>query len=807
MAAHPLPAAALGLVILFALATTTQSNPCLNCSKDFKTLSCSLSTPEEERYTLKITDHKDVKDGALSYQCHYTTQQVHFTFHKGCNFSSVQSVTFKRCPLFNVSFSEIFTQLGIFPENVLQLIFENSGTRKDLKLETWHLSGLTNLEILQLNNNQFTSLPPDILKATPNLEHFLFSRNSMPSLPETIFANTPKLVTINLLNNNFESLPENLLVNVSSLAVLRIYGNALREFNPKLFANIPEVYNLELSINKLTKLTSDTFQYLPKLQQLYLKLNDLESLPEDIFHNCPDLQIVHLRNNRLLFIPSELFNMSKNISDFDFHNNEVTKIPQLLFQGLENLTTLTMSENSLEDIPDGTFTDLVKLEKLLLQNNPLKTIPPGSFDQQRRIKRLSLANTSLTDLPDNIFKNCESLEEIDLSDNHLSKLKSTFFPHSTTVLRSLKLSKNNLSFSALTSDPRAGEAGEVLVEQFPLSDQVSLIDLILNNNNIKVIPHALRNLKKLRRLDLKNNSIEYLDYYEFLFGQDRIDFDPNDASQSILQNSELKQYVNVELRDNPLVCDCNLYKFSQLVQDKISEEEKDKIQLKVVDKARVKCSFPNDRSVQKLVRTLDISILVCYRNHCHPSCDCATRPHDHMFIMECAHQRLRAIPPLKQYLPKGNYSVTLDLKNNSITSLEGLQRPEYSTLVNLTMPYNYLRVINESYLTKRLQALDVDSNALTHFSPSLVDFLNATNANLSLGGNPWVCDCKLVNLYIFLRDPLRKLASSHSVMCDNLKKPLLSLAEEELCPTIQQPMVVITIVSTTLFLFLFFVLG
>ena len=51
-----------------------------------------------------------------------------------------------------------------------------------------------------------------------------------------------------------------------------------------------------------------------------------------------------------------------------------------------------------------------------------------------------------------------------------------------------------------------------------------------------------------------------------------------------------------------------------------------------------------------------------------------------------------------------------------------------------------------------------------------------------------------------------QMANSHPIMCDNAE-PLLSLTEEQLCPTIQQPMVVVTIASTTVFLFLFFVLG
>lgn len=772
------------LVALLAIINTNAS--CYNCSKDFKSLYCPVITPDEERYTFKISSRKAADDHLL-YQCHHTAQQMDFSFHKGCNFSSVKYVEFKRCPLYNDSFSKIFDQLGILPEKVLQLKFENIGTRKDLQIETWHLDGLTNLEILVLRYNLFTSLPSNMLNATPRLQTFHLSNNNISSLPETLFTNTRNISTINLLTNHFESLPDNLFFNISTLTTLRIYGNKIKEFSPNFFASIPKVYILELSINKITKLTSDTFKHLPNLQELYVRFNDLESLPGDIFHNCPKLQKVNLRNNKLLSLPAELFIKSKNITELNLRKNKISNIPQTLFQGLQNLTTLTMLENSLESIPDAAFTDLIKLKEMFLQNNPIKTLPPGTFDHQRKLETLNLANTSLADLPDNIFKNCESLETINLSDNHLSKLKSNFFPHPTTVLHSLNLGKNNLSFSAITSESQVQDVGEVQVEQFPLSDQVNLTALTLNNNKIKGIPHGLRNLRNLKKLDLKNNSIEYLDYYDFAHTP--------------------QQDIDIELRDNPLICDCSLFEFSQLLQGKISEEEKDKIQLRVVDKTKVKCSLPNDRSVQKLVMTLDTTKLICYRKECHSSCTCAVRPYDHMFIVECAHQGLHTIPAIKPYLPEGNYSIILDLKNNSITSLEGLQKPEYSNLVNLTMPYNYLKSVNESYLSKRLQVLDVSSNVLTHFSPSLIKFLNATNANLSLSGNPWLCDCQLVDLYNFLRDPIRKLASSHSIICDNFGKPLLSLSEEELCPTILQTKVVIIIACTTVFLFVLFVLG
>nr|AGK90305.1 toll-like receptor [Eriocheir sinensis] len=807
-----LPAAPWLALFLVGLAIPL-SFTCPNCYKSFDTLSCSMNATFAQQYKLELKDDNGTTDSLLSLRCDYRASHLDLAFHKGCNFSSVQHVSLSLCPLFNVSFSKAFAELGILPEKILQVTFDNRGVRTDLKLERWHLDGLTNLEFLDLKNTKFTTIPPDLLQATPKLQHFFFSQANMSTVPETLFAGASHLKSIHLINNNFESLPDNLFSNIFTLTGLTVYGNTLGEISPKLLSSIPKVYQLELSINKIRKITSDTFLNLPKLKTLYLKINELESLPEDIFHNCPDLETVNLQYNKLQALPSQLFSKSKMITDLSFSNNKIIEIPQGLFQGLINLTELSMSANALEKIPEGSFADLISLEKLSLNDNPLKTLLSGTFNSHHKLKTLDLKNASLSDLPSNIFKTCESLEEIDLSDNHLSELRSTFFPHPITVLRILRLGNNNLSFSTIVSKPEAREAGrtdEVLLEQFPLSDQVGLTELTLNSNRIKAIPHAFRNLQNLMQLDLRNNSIEYLDNFDFLWNPDHGNLDRSNASQAERQdlNSDIpKRVVGVKLRDNPLICDCNLYKFARLLQEKNSEQDKNMVHLEVEDSNAVKCSPPNNRSDQKLVMTLDFTKLFCYRKECHPSCSCAIRPHDHMFIMDCASQGLQAIPKLKPYLPKGNYSITLSVTNNSIASLEGLQSPSYNNLVNLTIPSNHLKVINESYLPKTLQVLDVRRNYLTNFCPSVISFLNATNANLGLGGNPWLCDCQLVDLHVFLRDPKRKLADSHSILCSNLNKQLLSLTEEELCPTIQRPMVVATIASTTVLLVVFFVLG
>lgn len=746
------------LALLLIALPVTPFSTCLDCAKNFKFFNCKSNLSLAQKYNLALLNFNGTTENLLSLQCNYQATHLNLTFHKGCNFSSVQYVKLTHCPLFNVPFSEVFAEMGILPEKVVGVTFNNQAVRTDLKLETWHLDGLPNLELLELQRTKLTAIPPDLLQNVPKLKRFLISEVSMSTLPETLFANASNIKSIHL-NSRFMNLPDNLFSNIPTLTGLTVYGTQLTELNPKLLSSIPKVTELNLSYNKITKITSDTFLNLPKLKILRLRSNQLESLPGDIFHNCPALKTVHLQRNKIQILPSQLFNKSKMIQDLDFAENKITEIPKGLFQGLVNLTTLSLTKNSIEKIPEGSFADLINLEELSLQDNPLKTLPPGTFDNQHKLKILKLSNTSLSDLPNNIFKTCKSLEEIDLSDNHLSELQSTVFPHPVTVLRILDLGNNNLSFSAFTSEPETREAtDEVLLERFPFSDQVGITTLILKSNKIRAMPHALRNLENLQNLDLSDNRIAYLDYHDFIWSPDHANLDSSNVSNTQDLNSGFpKDVAEVKLGGNPLICDCNLYMFSKLLQESISEEEKNLVQLQVVDSTKVKCSPLDDHSNQQQVMTLNINKLFCYQKKCHPSCSCSIRPHDNMFIMDCASQGFQTIPKLKPYLPKGNYSITLNVKNNSIASLKGLQSPSYDTLVNLTISDNHLKVINESYLPKMLQVLDVSNNALTNFCPSVISFLNATDAYLSLSGNPWVCDCQLVDLQTFLRDPKRKV--------------------------------------------------
>ncbi|KAG7174381.1 protein toll-like [Homarus americanus] len=765
-----------------------------------------------ERIIVSISDHKDYPQSVLHLLCRSEAKHINFSLIEECDFSAIRYIEFKICPLFNRSFSEVFLQIGINPENVTTLIFYNVGLRQD-ELQEWHLQGLPNLKNLDFTGNKFTSIPPNLFEATPKLQYFSFTGNNVEMIPESLFKSTPNLTVLRLTENGLTRLPNGIFSDLSKLTNLSLWDNKLVEIHPELLSNFSQLLSLELSHNKISHFDSSVFSSLPNLRQILLNSNSLENLPKDVFHDCPELIHVRIEFNRLKSLPSELFKASKKLQYLNLNNNWITNIPGGIFQGLKDLINIRFNKNALESLPSGVFSDLVNLKLLDLQSNLLSDLPPGCFDNQRNMKTLILHNNSLSELPEEIFKNCQDLEKLYLGFNNISVLHSSAFPHPKSALQILDLQRNNISFSSPRSDlPQASQ--QITVEEhFPLSGQKSLTELFLNDNKISAVPQAFgTNFPNVTKLNLNGNIIEYLDYRDLSFKSDNLEVNlgKNKIKSVSLQDVDYissEKVVSVYLEGNPLVCNCDIYQFARLLQRRSFEEMQDIFQLNVLDSGKIKCSYP-EQNRQVNVANVNTETLKCKLQECPASCTCFVRSHDKMVIINCAYQGLQAIPKLKSdFLPKENYSITLDLRNNTIRSLKGIQDPEYSALVNLSMPYNKLVFDNDTIFPENLQVLDIRGNNLTTLPKSFLVYLNTTAIVLSLGNNPWLCNCDLVDLHNFLRDPTREVIDSHNIFCNTKEELLIEISEEELCPIFQQPLVIATVSSIIVVLFLFFVLG
>nr|AYF59255.1 toll 2 [Penaeus monodon] len=791
------------LVVSSMVAEVHGFSPCGKCVRGQNLLICP-GVMSQERFEVTIADYNGTSESVFHLKCLHRAKSVNLSLIDDCSFPNVKYVIFERCPKPNVTFAEVFRSSGIEPENVLTFTFMSVFTGQPGEdLEEWHFQGLSNLTSLKLRGNNFQSLPPDILKYTPKLTYFQLSFNNISTVSETLFQNTTQLKTLHLFENGFTHLPERLFKNLNKLTNISLWKNNIEQISPKLFQNLPSLWSLELSFNKISTLDPDVFASIPNVVKILLDNNRIENLPEHMFRNCTKLEYAHMSNNRITSVHSELFRERKKLYSIELNNNMISSIPEDLFKGLNNLGKLKMKRNALKTLPSRLLSDLSKLEVLDLQSNIIEELPSGFLDNQRIMDILILKNNSLAELPEGIFKNCEGLQQIYMSHNKFSTLQSSWFPAPVTALRELDLESNNISFSSFANGQ------EISVEEnFPLLSQVNLEKIYLGNNRITAVPQAFSsNFANLTILSLTHNDIEFVDASDLIFKSDEVVLHlENNKIRTVdlqhIQNIAAYKVIDLFMAGNPLVCDCNLYWFLRILQGKHLDGEVPRL---VVKKPEVlTCSYIDDETTVKQLMRVSSEVLTCRLQECPERCKCYTRPHDNMYIVDCAYQKLHKIPKIISQEEQNlhNYSLTLNLRNNSISNLDQVQDPEYRYLVNLTIPNNNLVSLNESNLPDSLRVLDIRGNNFTYLEPSVIDYFNKTDITLSLGENPWVCDCKLTDLQSFLRIQELKVLDFHNIRCMNINETLVDVTEGDMCPIVLPPEVIIASTVISMFLIL-----
>lgn len=582
------------------------------------------------------------------------------------------------------------------------------------------------------------------------------------------------------------------LQGLPNLALLEFRENFFAKFPADLLEATPKLKELRLISNDMSTIPESIFDRTPELATINLSNNNLASLPVDVFADLTGLKSVNLQNNALTEIRSEVFTSVPHLEVLDLSNNLLTNIQENLFKELRLMKELNLQGNKLKRLPGGVFSDMIKLETLNLNSNLLMDLEPGSFDNLRRMKILNIGNNSLTDLPDKIFQKCQSLQTLILNHNQLATLKWTSFPGKYSSLTYLDLGNNNISY-------------------FQLDNQVMLKKLFLNDNRFDSIPEPFtRIFVHLEMVDLSGNFINYVDLNSLHFMHETVTLDLRRNNVKVIDLSffwagySFKKVVELYLEGNDLLCNCILYRFASIAQGKTFKEV-DTFEIIVKDVDKVACRH-TDGKVQKIL-DVDVKMLTC-KTPCD-NCICFWRSYDEMVIIDCSYQELEQIPVLNMsaYRYSEDYSITLNLRNNSITDLDGLQDPNYVRLVNLTIPNNKLSFINESHLPENLKVLDVHGNNLTSLSDSTLEYMNATDMHLSLGSNPWTCNCDLIYFLNFLHVPSRKVDDFSDIKCKDDDEPLMTMSEHSLCPFFMQPMVIVTIVAILIFLILFAVLG
>lgn len=303
------------------------------------------------------------------------------------------------------------------------------------------------------------------------------------------------------LGSNFMSkLPDDLFCPLTNLKVLNLTRNRLSDFKYLGLVDhstghlcLQELQELDLSFNQIQFISETGVASLKNLRALYLHHNKINQVAELSLSALSRLTVIDLSHNLLSSLPSRIFRDSGELRQLFLQNNSLTTLPTELFKGLSKLSVLDLSHNEInsDHLTRETLLDLIRLVILDLSNNRLKRINGSIFESQYSLQVLNLNNNDISDILDNSFASLYNLDTLILSANSLKRVDSQAFK-GLYVLQKLFLSENEIS---------------TIHEQAFVNCCSSLTQLYLDGNLLGAVPKSVSVLKRLKHLNLRDNSI------------------------------------------------------------------------------------------------------------------------------------------------------------------------------------------------------------------------------------------------------------------------------------------------------------
>ncbi|XP_067123973.1 platelet glycoprotein V-like [Centruroides vittatus] len=405
---------------------------------------------------------------------------------------------------------------------------------------------------------------------------------------------------------------------------------------------------------------------------------------------------------------------------------------------LSNAKHLKFSHDGIERISADTFLMLKELVSLDLSNNKISDLPENVFSSLIYLRLLNLSHNVIHTLRSNIFKNLTSLISLDLSENNLTEIPEDLF--SWMPLVSLSLSKNKI-----TSFPK-----KIFVNLKHLHE----LDLSYNNL-MELSPQWLRPLTNLQAISIAYNKLTTI-------------------RKEVFENDKLNK---INLIGNLWNCNENMYWLYLFI-----EENKGKFE----DLSSVLCQESKYGLNETIMNILEIVHLEKQINNTELCnfCNCSLNQDRRFVAVDCSNRNLTALPEL---LPIKTRQVALN--NNQITSLtikDSASHWEYVRFLYLSNNHiSSLLSLQDFKFHKNLIELNLSNNKLKEVPIYLLDKL--TKLEISLGGNPWKCDCNTVRFKTWLQDNYQMVVDIGDIRCapgdlSHSNSVIYYLQKSDLCP-------------------------
>jgi len=124
--------------------------------------------------------------------------------------------------------------------------------RKGLSLIPSELRFLSNLQLLDLSENNIKSIDPETFANLQNLELLQLDQNQIISIDPQTFANLSNLLQLNLNQNQLTALDPQTFAKLTNLRSLSLDQNQLTAIDPGTFSNLQDLRELDLQMNPMT---------------------------------------------------------------------------------------------------------------------------------------------------------------------------------------------------------------------------------------------------------------------------------------------------------------------------------------------------------------------------------------------------------------------------------------------------------------------------------------------------------------------------------------------------------------------------
>lgn len=466
-------------------------------------------------------------------------------------------------------------QLSLTHNSIQELTdsaFQNLYNLTSFDLSNNHISNirpgtftsLTRLKKLDLSGNKLTSFKGEffVLRRSngTQLEELNLSDNELSYLFPSSFRVHPRLQRLSAARNKFNFFPAELITSLNYLQEVDLSENLLKSLEEFDFGRLPRLRLLKLDNNKLDTISETAFHNSTQLQVIDLSGNKLERLGERTFQGLGRLKLLNLRNNFLTELPESIFERSrlKMLENIDLSGNQFEIAPlKTLQRQYFFLTSVDLSQNKLSEIPPDDSI-MVNIKKLDLSFNPLT---PESIEnvlgEPKTVRELNMAGTgithlthletpflhklnlsynSITDLPDRVFERPTLLEVIDLSHNQISDFTGSL----SHIWRKLK----NLQVADLSSNPIKK------IVQGDLDGLESLTKLKISSLEecTRLEKLAFRNLGNLAELEAYNYpKLGYLDVTGLLHSLPALEALDVEIKDSAVGSDQLSAAMNPRL--------------------------------------------------------------------------------------------------------------------------------------------------------------------------------------------------------------------------------------------------------------------